>query len=44
MQAGAVIMERGREAAAHLHLKAHALKQHVFASTQKWVFTTWYNK
>jgi len=35
---------RGQEAAAHLHLKIHTQKRHVFASTQKGAFTAWYNK
>jgi len=40
----ALFWKVGRGAAAHLHLKIHAQKQHVFPSTQKWAFTTWYNK
>jgi len=35
-EAVTVIVERGRGTAAHLHLKAHALKQPVLACSQKW--------
>ncbi len=32
------VLEKGREAAAHLHLKRHARKQHVSASTKNMHF------